>query len=82
MQVLTRWLREQREGLGLSMRELGLRLEMPHSFVQKVETGERRLDLVEYVWYCRGLGIQPLNGLELVEGCMDAKLGAGQGPWN
>ncbi len=39
---------------------------MPHTFVQKVETGERRLDVAEYVWYCNALGTTPLHGLEIV----------------
>lgn len=71
MQALTRWLREHRERQGLSMRELGMRLGVTHSYVQKVEQGERRLDVVEYVWYCKGLGAEPHTGLELVENCVE-----------
>ncbi len=66
MQALNRWLREKREGLGLTMREVGERLGMPHTFVQKVETGERRLDVVEYVWYCEALDIKPYHGIDIV----------------
>lgn len=69
MQALTRWLRERRTGQGLSMRDLGTRLGMPHSYVHKVEQGERRLDVVEYVWYCKGLGVPAQDGLERVEAC-------------
>jgi len=74
MQALTRWLRERRTDQGLSMRDLGLRLGMPHSYVHKVEQGERRLDVVEYVWYCKGLGIPARDGLDLVETCMAAPM--------
>ena len=49
------------------MRELAQRLEKPHSFVGKVEQGERRLDVVEYVEYCRGLGVSPISGLEIID---------------
>ncbi|BGE53210.1 MULTISPECIES: helix-turn-helix domain-containing protein [Enterobacteriaceae] len=66
MQDLIHWLRKAREGQGLSMRDVGERLGVPHTYVQKVETGERRLDVVEYVWYCQAIGILPHDGLDLI----------------
>ncbi len=60
------WLRSERIRPGLTMRELAHRLERPHSFVQRVEEGDRRLDVVEFVWYCQALGIGPALGLELI----------------
>lgn len=53
------------------MREMAQRLGRPHSFVQKVETGERRLDVVEYVWYCRALGVLPQDGIDVVTDVAD-----------
>ncbi|MEG2473421.1 helix-turn-helix domain-containing protein [Acinetobacter sp.] len=67
MQALTNWLKQARQDQNLSMRALAERMEKPHSFVQKVEQGERRLDVVEYVWYCRKLGVNPQDGLLLIE---------------
>lgn len=67
MQALTRWLKQTRESQQLSMRALAERIGKPHSFVQKVEQGERRLDVVEYVWYCGYLGVNPKDGLTLIE---------------
>lgn len=67
MQALTKWLKQVRQSQQLSMRALAERMEKPHSFVQKVEQGERRLDVVEYVWYCRKLGVNPQDGLLLIE---------------
>jgi len=46
------------------MRDLAERLEVPHSFIGKVEQGERRLDVVEFIQYCDALGVSPLLGLE------------------
>lgn len=66
MQRLQHWLKDNRERQGLSMRDVGLRIERPHSFVQKIETGERRLDVVEYLWYCEALGICPQEGIALL----------------
>lgn len=69
MLALIHWLREMRESQGLTMRDLGKRLGMPHSYVQKVELGERRLDVVEYVWYCKALGVRPQEGIDIVDTC-------------
>jgi hypothetical protein len=30
---------------------------VPHSWVAKVESGERRIDLVEFGWFCEGCGV-------------------------
>ncbi|WP_151958105.1 helix-turn-helix domain-containing protein [Acinetobacter guillouiae] len=67
MQALTNWLKQARQDQNFSMRALAERMDKPHSFVQKVEQGERRLDVVEYVWYCRKLGVNPQDGLFLIE---------------
>lgn len=53
------WLRQlfikRREELGLSQRALATRLDVVYSFVSKVETGDRRLDIFEFVTYCEAL---------------------------
>lgn len=67
MQALTQWLKQMRENQQLSMRALAERMDKPHSYIQKVEQGERRLDVVEYVWYCRTLGVSPQTGLDLIQ---------------
>lgn len=41
-------LRAARDAAGCSQRELALRLKVPHSWIAKVETGERRIDLIEF----------------------------------
>jgi transcriptional regulator with XRE-family HTH domain len=45
----------------LTQTALAKRLECPQSFVAKVENGERRLDVVEFVRYARALGKDPAN---------------------
>lgn len=64
--ALIDWLKAARTDQGLSMRDLALRLDEPHSFVQKVETLERRLDVSEYVDYCKALNLNPKDGLDLL----------------
>jgi len=61
---LLEWLKAAREEQGLSMRDLALKLDEPHSFVGKVETAERRLDVLEYTEYCKALSIEPEIGLK------------------
>jgi transcriptional regulator with XRE-family HTH domain len=57
------WLTQARLDLNWSMRDLAEKLDVVHSFVQRVETLERRLDVYEYVVYCRTLGLNPSAGL-------------------
>lgn len=66
MVALRSWLKQQRQQQNLTMRNLAQRIQRPHSYIQRVEEGERRLDVVEFVWYCEALGIDPRQGLDLV----------------
>lgn len=49
------------------MRELGEKINEPHSFVQKVESMERRLDVYELVQYCKALDIDPHKAISILE---------------
>lgn len=66
MVALRTWLKQQRQQQNLTMRSLAQRIQRPHSYIQRVEEGDRRLDVVEFVWYCRALGIDPRQGFELI----------------
>lgn len=55
MQVLI----EARKEMGITQQELADRLRRPQSFVAKVETGERRLDVVELIEWAEGIGRSP-----------------------
>lgn len=61
---LCNWLRDQRIAKGLTLREAGKLLGKPHTFVSKTETGQRRLDVIEFVWYCQLLDSDPVEGLK------------------
>ncbi|MEG9498347.1 helix-turn-helix domain-containing protein [Mannheimia indoligenes] len=65
------WLREKfikrRQELNLSQRALCEKMGVVSSFVGKVETGVRRLDIFEFIAYCRGLDLDPLSVLQEIE---------------
>lgn len=48
-------LKRQRQEAGLTMRDVSDTLGVPHSFVGKIETCERRLSMSELLEYCHGL---------------------------
>jgi len=52
-------LRAVREAAGLSQRDLATKLDVPHSWVAKVEAGERRIDIVEFSWLVAACGQEP-----------------------
>ena len=51
---------EVREHQGLTQAELAKRLGKHQSFVSKYESGERRLDVVEFVAVCEALGVEAM----------------------
>ena len=57
MQVLM----EARKESKFTQQELASRLSRPQSFITKVETGERRLDIVEFIEWADALNLPPSN---------------------
>ncbi len=50
-------MRDARDKAGLSQVELAARLGRPQSFVSKYESGERRLDVAEFIEICRAMEV-------------------------
>ncbi|RKX37172.1 MAG: transcriptional regulator [Verrucomicrobia bacterium] len=63
---LRQWLRERRNEKNLTMRELAERMDVIHSWIGKIELGERRLDIIEYIQYCKALEVDPIEGIKLI----------------
>lgn len=65
--ALIEWLKSARIEKGLSVRDLGKLLDEPHQFVVKIETYERKLNVLEYVQYCEALRIDASVGLRKLQ---------------
>ncbi len=57
---------EARKTAGLSQQELARRLKRSQSFIAKLEVGERRVDVVEFIEIARALGKEPTELLSRV----------------
>ncbi|WP_289349654.1 helix-turn-helix domain-containing protein [Acinetobacter nosocomialis] len=67
MIILQQWLTEQRQAKNLSLEQLADRLNKPFTYVQDIESGKYQLDVVEYLFYCKALDINPNHGIELIQ---------------
>jgi transcriptional regulator with XRE-family HTH domain len=56
-EALVRTLIEERKKRGLTQADIAHRLGRPQSFVSKYERGERRLDVVEFIYVAKTVGI-------------------------
>jgi Helix-turn-helix. len=66
-QTLLDLLLEARDNAGLTQKELANRLGRPQSFVSKTENAERRLDVIEFMDVCRGIGADPFELLRRLD---------------
>lgn len=60
-------LKTERTDQRYTMRALADKLSTPHSFIGKTEQQNRRLDVGEFVYYCRSLGIDPTKIIRDIE---------------
>ena len=58
--------RQQRERLGLTQRELASRMGVIYSLIGKIETGDRRLDVIEFMDYCKVLELDSCEVLQAI----------------
>lgn len=70
VRVLCLLLRECRERAGLRQIDVAERLDEPQSFVSKYESGERRLDVIEFRTVCKALGADYLKVLRDLDSCI------------
>lgn len=65
-------LRDMRKKQGITQKELADRLGRPQSFVSKLESGERNIDLIELIDVAKSIDLKPSSVIsELVEKLTD-----------
>lgn len=67
-EALQKALIEARHAAGLTQSEVADRLSKPQSFMSKLEQGERRLDVIEFIEICRALNADPVAVLSKIIG--------------
>ena len=55
-------LRRMRQAAAMTQRELAKRLRVSHVHIHKSETGSRRVDIAEFVDWCRACDVDPQEG--------------------
>jgi len=65
-QRLRTLLREARLEKGLKQADLAAKLGVPQSYISKYESGERRLDVIEFIDLCEVLGVDESNIINAV----------------
>lgn len=55
---------EARQARNLTQQDIAKSLGKPQSFVSKYESGERRLDVIEFIEVCQALNIDPISILQ------------------
>ena len=56
-----------RERAGLKQSEVAARLELPASYLSKIENGTRRLDVIELIQIAEAMGVDPAEIVREVE---------------
>ena len=60
-------LRQWRIAAEFTQRALAQKLRKPHSYIWKTESGERRMDPIEFVAWCRACGVRAGKAIEQLE---------------
>lgn len=63
---LRAWMKQRREESGLSLREAAKVMGRHHSVLGKMEQDRRKIEILEFVSYCKVIGADPHEGIELL----------------
>jgi len=59
-------LKKARLSSGLLQKDLAKLLHRPQSYISKIESGERSIDIVEFINYCQAIGIDSAKFIKKV----------------
>lgn len=48
-----------RKNAGLTQRKLAAKLDVVRTIIERIEMGQRRVDVVELYWLCKACGVDP-----------------------
>ncbi len=65
--VLREHLKSLRLKAGLTQIEIATRLKLDQSYVSKIERGERYVDVLFYIDWCRACGVKPSKAIPLLD---------------
>jgi transcriptional regulator with XRE-family HTH domain len=65
--VVTELLYRLRTNAGITQTELANALQMPQSFISKIETGERKINIIELNELCKALGSNIVEFVTVLE---------------
>lgn len=65
-QAFASYLKTEREMRGLTVRDVAKMLDEPHQTIVRIENGERKLSVHEYVQYCSALELDLSKGLKFL----------------
>jgi transcriptional regulator with XRE-family HTH domain len=65
---------DARTAAGLTQRDLAAKLGKSPSFVGKIESGERRLDLVEFILIARAIGASEIELLRTITAALPKRI--------
>jgi hypothetical protein len=65
-----------RKRAGLTQRELARRMGRELSFISRIEKAQRRVDLLEFVWFCRACGADPKTEVSALYEAIESHGGA------
>ena len=55
-----------RTSSGLLQKDLAATLQRPQSYISKIESGERSIDVIEFINYCNALGVDSASFIKKV----------------
>jgi transcriptional regulator with XRE-family HTH domain len=61
------WLKTERKASGWTMRDLCKTLDCSIGYIQKIENGLHRLDVLQFVRYCDAIGADVHVGITILE---------------
>ena len=66
--LLGQYIRDTRTSVGMTQSMLASVLEKPQSYIAKIEAGERRIDVIEFIQILDVMGISIHNAVDYIKG--------------